>query len=110
MSCYPTKHKGFCSQSLNKFYEVYFSLFVVVVVVALSKPEALQERRSLKKVPKGTSDYQAAWITNSDDEEEAGEDENEDDDEFDEEIAEGSDSDQSMVMHLLACATKLTLT
>ena len=110
MSCYPTKHKGFCSQRLNKFYEVYFSLFVVVVVVALSKPEALQERKSLKKVPKGTSDYQAAWITNSDDEEEAGEDENEDDDEFDEEIAEGSDSDQSMVMHLLACATKLTLT
>lgn len=49
-------------------------------------------------MPKGTSDYQAAWITNSDDEEEPGDDENDDDndDEFEEEM-EGSDSDQSMV-------------
>ena len=47
----------------------------------------------MKRVPKGTSEYQAAWITNSDDEEC---DENEDD-EFYEEMAEASDSDNSMV-------------
>lgn len=47
----------------------------------------------MKRVPKGTSEYQAAWITNSDDEEG---DENEDD-EFYEEMAEASDSDNSMV-------------
>ena len=53
-------------------------------------------------MPKGTSDYQAAWITNSDDEEEAGDDENDEHDEFEEEM-EGSDSDLSMVMIVLTC-------
>ncbi|CAH3023579.1 unnamed protein product [Porites evermanni] len=54
--------------------------------------DALVEKKVLKRVPKGTSEYQAAWITNSDDEEG---DENEDD-EFYEEMAEASDSDNSM--------------
>ena len=67
---------------------------------AFSKSDAVQEKKALKRVPKGTSDYQAAWITNSDDEEEPDDDENEEDDEFGEEIAEGSDSDQSMVKHV----------
>lgn len=53
-------------------------------------------------MPKGTSDYQAAWITNSDDEEEPGDDENDEDDEFEEEM-EGSDADLSMVMIVLIC-------
>ena len=65
---------------------------------ALSKTEALQVKKVLKRVPKGTSDYQAAWITNSDGEEGGDDDENEDDDEFDEDIAEGSDSNHSMVI------------
>lgn len=52
----------------------------------------------MKRVPKGTSDYQAAWITNSDDEEGPYDDDNdEDDDEFEEEM-EGSDGDDSMVI------------
>lgn len=56
----------------------------------------------MKRVPKGTSEYQAAWITNSDDEEGANHDgdENEDED-FYEEMAEASDSDNSMVR--IAC-------
>ena len=61
-----------------------------------------QETKVLKRVPKGTSDYQAAWITNSDDEEEPGDDENDEDNEFEEEM-ERSDSEQSMVMFLLIC-------
>ena len=60
----------------------------------------MQEKKVLKKVPKGTSDYQAAWITNSDDEEDPKDDENDEDNELEEEM-EGSDSDQSMVMILL---------
>lgn len=56
--------------------------------------EALEEKKEVKRVPKGTSDYQAAWIVNSDDDEEA--DDNNDDDELHEEIAECSDSEQSM--------------
>ena len=60
--------------------------------------EAHQEKKVVKRVPKGTSDYQAAWITNSDDEEGPDDDDNdEDDDEFEEEM-EGSDSDDSMVI------------
>lgn len=52
----------------------------------------------MKRVPKGTSEYQAAWITNSDDEEVANHDGDEnEDDEFYEEMAEASDSDNSMV-------------
>ena len=64
--------------------------------------EVLQEKKVLKKVPQGTSDYQAAWITNSDDEDELGDDENDEDNEFEEEM-EGSDSDQSMVMIVRIC-------
>ena len=49
-------------------------------------------------MPKGTSEYQAAWITDSDDEEVANHDGDEnEDDEFYEEMAEASDSDNSMV-------------
>ena len=49
-------------------------------------------------MPKGTSEYQAAWITDSDDEEGADHDGDEnEDDEFYEEMAEASDSDNSMV-------------
>ena len=60
--------------------------------------EARQEKKVVKRVPKGTSDYQAAWITNSDDEEGPDDDDNdENDDEFEEEM-EGSDSDDSMVI------------
>ena len=64
------------------------------------KTEALQEKKVSRRVPKGTSDYQAAWITNSDDEGDPADDENDDDDDLHEEIAEGSDSDQSMVTHV----------
>ena len=53
-------------------------------------------------MPKGTSEYQAAWITNSDDEEGANHDGDEnEDEEFYEEMAEASDSDNSMVR--IAC-------
>ena len=62
----------------------------------------LQEKKVLKRVPKGTSDYQAAWITNSDDEEEPGDDENDEDNEFEEEM-EDSDGNHSMVMISLIC-------
>ena len=49
-------------------------------------------------MPKGTSEYQAAWITDSDDEEGANHDGDEnEDDECCEEMAEASDSDNSMV-------------
>ena len=52
----------------------------------------------MKRVPKGTSEYQAAWIRDSDDEEGANHDGDEnEDDEFYEEMAEASDSDNSMV-------------
>lgn len=62
--------------------------------------EAREEKKAVKRVPKGTSDYQAAWITNSDDEEGADDDENdEDDDEFAEDM-EDSDSDHSMVIRM----------
>ncbi|XP_027056912.1 pre-rRNA-processing protein TSR1 homolog isoform X1 [Pocillopora damicornis] len=61
-----------------------------------AEAEARQEKKVVKRVPKGTSDYQAAWITNSDDEEGPDDDDNdEDDDEFEEEM-EGSDGDDSM--------------
>lgn len=70
----------------------------VLVLNVFSQTEALEEKKALRRVPKGTSDYQAAWITNSDDEQDVNEDENEDDDELHEEMAEGIDSDHSMVM------------
>lgn len=58
--------------------------------------EAHQEKKVAKRVPKGTSDYQATWITNSDDEEATDGDENDEDDDGFEEEMEGSDSDHSM--------------
>lgn len=41
-----------------------------------------------KKVPKGTSEYQAAWIVDKDDDEENGEEEDSSEDESDEEMEE----------------------
>ena len=63
--------------------------------------ESLNEKKVVKRVPKGTSEYQAAWIINSDDEGDNDEDDDDDDDDYDndlrKEIAQKSDSDQSMV-------------
>ncbi|XP_074621651.1 pre-rRNA-processing protein TSR1 homolog [Acropora palmata] len=62
--------------------------------------ESLNEKKVVKRVPKGTSEYQAAWIVNSDDEGDNDEDDDDDDDDYDnelrKEIAQNSDSDQSM--------------
>ena len=60
--------------------------------------ESVKEKKVVKRVPKGTSEYQAAWIINSDDE---GDNDDDDEDDYDnelrKEIAQNSDSDQSMV-------------
>ena len=70
------------------------------ILFGVLKTEALPAKKvTCRRVPEGTSDYQAAWITNSDDEGDPDDDEKDDDD-LHEEIAEGSDSDQSMVTHV----------
>ena len=53
----------------------------------------------MRKVPKGTSDYQASWIVDSEEEsgEEEEEEEEEDNDEFTGEMKDDSDSDTNMV-------------
>ena len=50
-----------------------------------------QASRSTKRVPKGTSAYQAAWIVDEDDEDE--DDEDDDDDDMDEDRVEDDDGD-----------------
>lgn len=63
--------------------------------------ESVKEKKVVKRVPKGTSEYQAAWIINSDDEGDNDEDDDDNEDDYDnelrKEIAQNSDSDQSMV-------------
>ena len=63
--------------------------------------ESVKAKKVVKRVPKGTSEYQAAWILNSDDEGDSDEDDDDDEDDYDnelrKEIAQNSDSDQSMV-------------
>ena len=51
----------------------------------------------MRKVPKGTSDYQASWIVDSEEESGEEEEEEEDDDEFTGEMKDDSDSDTNMV-------------
>ena len=61
-------------------------------------PDAAAQKKVSKRVPKGTSEYQASWIIDS--EEESGEEEDEDDDDDDDlavEVEDGSESDTSMV-------------
>ncbi len=51
-----------------------------VSVCCCDNSEVLKQPKAVKKVPKGTSDYQAAWIV-AEEEEEEDEDDDDDDDE-----------------------------
>ncbi|KAL6044458.1 ribosome biogenesis protein tsr1 [Balamuthia mandrillaris] len=51
----------------------------------LKLAEALQKKKRKRRVPKGTSEYQAAWILDSDDEAEEAQNEDEEDEEEEEE-------------------------
>ena len=82
--------------------EEEMNVFVFVTYLFPDHLESLKEKKVVKRVPKGTSEYQAAWIINSDDESDDEDDECEDDDddydnELRKEIAQNIDSDQSMV-------------
>lgn len=74
----------------------YKLVFVISVSeshnVNLSKAEVKHVK---KKVPKGTSDYQAAWILDSDEEEETDEEDDDDEDEDDEDNKENDDEEDS---------------
>lgn len=60
-------------------------------------PETTETKRTVKKVPKGTSDYQSAWILEEDEDDD--DDVQQSEDELMEEIKEASDEDCSVGNH-----------
>lgn len=60
----------------------------------MAAAEAVNTKKKTRKVPKGTSEYQSAWILDSDEEQDgdASEDDNESDDEFEDAVEEMDES------------------
>uniref|UniRef100_A0A4W5Q3L2 Uncharacterized protein n=1 Tax=Hucho hucho TaxID=62062 RepID=A0A4W5Q3L2_9TELE len=75
-------------------------------------PSEVRKSKCVMKVPKGTSDYQATWIVDEEDEngeeDEVSTDDEEDDDAMMDESIDGEDLD-SQVMSSLGCCLRLWL-